>query len=83
MLPSTMARVAFVGSHLEEVVAFLDTTSRPASGAATNSSYVLLHYHPSTLTVRYNLTSVLFPLCPEPLVDGRQVAPPSLHGVPE
>ena len=34
---------------------------------------MVLHYHPSTLTVRFSLIPILFPLCPEPLVDGRQV----------
>lgn len=39
----------------------------------TEKSFVVLHYHPSTLTVRFSLIPILFPLCPEPLVDGRQV----------
>ena len=40
---------------------------------AGENSFVVLHHHPSTLTVRFSLIPILFPLCPEPLVDGRQV----------
>ena len=45
--------VAFVGDGLESVVSFMEQSSRD-----TNNSYIVLHYHPSALTIKNNLTPI-------------------------
>ena len=55
--------VAFVGDGLDSVVSFMEESSRD-----TNNSYIVLHYHPSALTIKNNLTPILFPECNDPLL---------------
>lgn len=51
--------VAWVGSNLDRVISHLN---------ASQSSFLLLHYSPSTLILRYGLRSVMFPSCKDPLL---------------
>ena len=51
--------VVFVGDNLASVVSYMDHR---------NSSYIVLHYHPSVLTSKHNLTQILFPECHDPLL---------------
>ena len=55
--------LAFVGNNLQNAVSYMDASTRNSS-----MSYLVLHYHPSVLTIRYNLVPVLFPKCQDPLL---------------
>ena len=52
-------QVYWVGSHLDQVISLLDTSSVP---------YLVLHHTPSTLTLRYSMSPVMFPACKDPLL---------------
>jgi len=67
-------KIAFVGPHLDKVVAFLDNTSRQVG-----NSFVVLHYAPSILTIRHNLTAILFPDCKDPLILRPKIKPECLY----
>ena len=56
-------RIAFVGDYLEEVVTFLNEDTRKEG-----NSFVILHYFPPILTIKHNLTAVLFQDCQDPLI---------------
>ena len=67
-------KIAFVGPNLEEVVAFLDESTR-----LQGNSFVVLHYAPSILTIRHNLTALLFPDCHDPLILRPEIKPECLY----
>ena len=68
---SLYTEIAFVGPHLSEVVASLNSSGNP---------FVVLHYHPSELTLKYNLTDFLFPPCSNPLtLTNMQTEPQCLY----
>jgi len=56
-------KIAFVGSNLEKVVSFLDENTK-----MQGNSFVVLHYEPSILTHKHDLTALLFPDCQDPLI---------------
>ena len=58
-----LIQVAFVGPHLPQVVDYLENSSR-----TYDSSYLILHYSPSTLTFQHCLVPVMFPQCKDPLL---------------
>merc|ERR1719186_1006783 len=58
-----LIEVAFVGSHLPQVVSYLDKSS-----LISDNSYLILHYTPSTLTLQHSLVPVMFPQCRDPLL---------------
>ena len=55
--------LAFVGDSLARVVSYMEQTSTDK-----NNSYMVLHYQPSALTIKHNLTELLFPECHDPLL---------------
>ena len=52
-------QVYWVGDILEQVVDYLDSASLP---------FLVLHHTPSTLTLRYSMSPVMFPTCKDPLL---------------
>ena len=52
-------QVAWLGDHLDSVIAHFTTAEVP---------FLLLHYTPSTLILKYQLRSVMFPACKDPLL---------------
>ena len=52
-------QVAWVGDNLESVIGHF---------TATNTPFLVLHYTPSTLILKYHLRSVMFPACKDPLL---------------
>ena len=54
-----MVEVAWVGDHLDTVISRLTASHNP---------FLVLHYSPSTLILRYGLRSVMFPTCKDPLL---------------
>ena len=66
-------KIAFVGSNLEEVISFLDENTRKEG-----NSFVVLHYAPSILTIKHNLTALLFPDCQDPLIFRPDIKPECL-----
>ena len=55
--------IVFLGDNLEEVVEHMDRTTAESG----QNSYLVLHYHPTTLTVKYDFTEVQFEPCSDPL----------------
>ena len=56
-------RIAFVGNYLEEIVTFLNESTKKEG-----NSFVILHYFPKILTIKHNLTAVLFKGCQDPII---------------
>ena len=52
-------QVAWLGDHLDSVIAHFTSTSTP---------FLLLHYTPSSLILKYRLRPVMFPACKDPLL---------------
>ena len=67
-------KIAFVGPNLDQVVSFLDDNTRQEG-----NSFVVLHYAPSILTIRHNLTALLFPDCHDPLILRPEIKPECLY----
>ena len=51
--------VAWLGDHLDSVIAQFSSSSTP---------FLLLHYTPSSLILKHQLKSVMFPACKDPLL---------------
>ena len=66
-------KIAFVGSNLEEVISFLNENTKKEG-----NSFVVLHYAPSILTIKHNLTALLFPDCQDPLIFRPDIKPECL-----
>jgi len=59
-------KVAFVGHHLDQVIGRLE---------ASAGKYLVLHFSPSVLVLKYNLVPILFPPCRDPLLQRNQRDP--------
>lgn len=55
--------VVFVGDQLDNVVSYMEKSTKDS-----DNSYLVLHYHPSALTIKNNLIPILFPECNDPLL---------------
>ena len=55
-----LVQVAFVGPHLSTVIDILNKVN--------DRSFLVLHYNPSILTIKYSLVPIIFPDCKDPLL---------------
>ena len=57
-----LIKIALVGPDLPQVVEYLENSK------ISDTSYLVLHYAPSALTLRHSLVPVIFPQCRDPLL---------------